>query len=147
MSATKCEHCGLPVPQDLEPGPGEPAFCCNGCRTVYHAISGAGLEAFYRLSRDAGEGQPARTTGQSYDEFGDASFTELYVRQTDEHNHSVDLYLEGIHCASCVWLVERLPHILPGVLDVRLDARRHVAVVQWDPATVDLPTIARHLDR
>ena len=146
MSAKKCEHCGLPVPPDLEPENDEAAFCCNGCRTVYHAISGHGLEAFYRLSRDEGEGQPALTTDQSYEEFGDGSFTELYVRQMNANTHSVDLYLEGIHCASCVWLVERLPHVLPGVLEVRLDSRRHVAEVTWDPTVLGLPAIARRLD-
>lgn len=146
MSAKKCEHCGLPVPPDLEPENNEPAFCCNGCKTVYAAISGHGLEAFYKLSRDEGEGQPALTTDHSYAEFGDESFTELYVRREGDRRHSVDLYLEGIHCASCVWLIERLPHVLDGVLDVRLDARRHVAEVTWDPETIDLPRIARRLD-
>ncbi|MCP5024021.1 MAG: heavy metal translocating P-type ATPase, partial [bacterium] len=146
MSAKQCEHCGLPVPPDLDPQNNEPAFCCNGCRTVYHAISGAGLESFYRLSRDEGEGQPALTTDHTYEEFGDESFTELYVRQPEGNTHSVDLYLEGIHCASCVWLIERLPHVLEGVIDVRLDARRHVAEVTWDPTLQSLPAIARRLD-
>ncbi|MDF1838392.1 MAG: heavy metal translocating P-type ATPase metal-binding domain-containing protein, partial [Planctomycetota bacterium] len=146
MSAKRCEHCGLPVPPDLDPNNDEPAFCCNGCRTVYAAISGAGLESFYRLSRDEGEGQPALTTDHTYEEFGDDSFTELYVRKPDANTHSVDLYLEGIHCASCVWLVERLPHVLQGVIDVRLDSRRHVAEVTWDPTLQNLPAIARCLD-
>jgi Cu2+-exporting ATPase len=146
MSSIQCEHCGLPVPPDFESENDELSFCCNGCRTVYHAISDAGLETFYGMPRNVGEGQPALTTDHSYEEFGDDSFTELYVRKNNASTYSVDLYLEGIHCASCVWLVERLPHVLPGVIDVRLDARRHVAEVVWDPSVLNLPAIARRLD-
>lgn len=58
-----------------------------------------------------------------------------------------DLYLERVHCAACLWLVEKLPRLLHGVRSARLDLDRHVLDVVWEPELVDLCSIARQLDR
>ena len=57
-----------------------------------------------------------------------------------------ELYLEGVHCASCVWLVERIPLVVPGVIRAELDVRRSLAVLEWDLSAVPLSVIARTLD-
>ena len=57
------------------------------------------------------------------------------------------LYLEGVHCAACVWLVEKLPAVLLGVDEVRLNYGSAVAEVTWRPAHTRLSTIGRALDR
>jgi Cu2+-exporting ATPase len=59
---------------------------------------------------------------------------------------ATELYLEGTHCSACVWLVEKLPHLLSGVIDVKLDLPRSRASVRWDPSLVSLSAIARRLD-
>ena len=141
-----CAHCGLPVPKAEASDAGQPSFCCGGCRTVYQAIHGEGLEEFYRLSIEQGAKQPARTTDQAYEEFDDTEFQDNYAPIAPTGLRSVELYLEGVHCASCIWLVERLPFILPGVVRVRLHARRHVASIEWDPELLALSRIARRLD-
>ena len=57
------------------------------------------------------------------------------------------LYLEGVHCAACVWLVEKLPAVLAGVDEVRLNYGSAVAEITWRPAHTRLSTIGRALDR
>ena len=57
-----------------------------------------------------------------------------------------ELYLDGVHCASCVWLVERVPLMVPGVLRAELDVGRALAHVTWDPGTTSLGQVARFLD-
>ncbi|MCA9287456.1 MAG: cation-translocating P-type ATPase, partial [Phycisphaerales bacterium] len=52
---------------------------------------------------------------------------------------------EGVHCAACLWLVERLPRVVDGVRSARLDFRRAVAEIVWDPAVVPLSRVARAL--
>ncbi|HRQ79452.1 MAG TPA: cation-translocating P-type ATPase, partial [Gemmatimonadaceae bacterium] len=59
----------------------------------------------------------------------------------------VQFYLEGVHCASCVWLVERVPMIVPGAVRAELDVTRAVARLAWDPQAVSLSTLARALDQ
>ena len=142
-----CDHCGLPVPPGLIQPDEELQFCCRGCRTVYQVIHGCGLERFYRL-RDAAESEarPARTTNRAYSEFDDDVFRNLYYQDLADGTQAVEFYLEGVHCAACVWLVEKLPQVRPGVIESRLDMRRAIVEIRWDPKTVKLSQIAGMLD-
>jgi Cu2+-exporting ATPase len=45
-----------------------------------------------------------------------------------------------------VWLVERMPMLLPGVQRAELDVRRALATVQWDVTALPLSRIATALD-
>ena len=106
-----------------------------------------GLDGYYDLLRDTERvPQAAQTSGKGFEEFDDPTFHELYVRDTPDGLKSVELYLEGVHCAACVWLVEKVPLVVPGVAEAVLEIRRSMARVRWDPATTPLSHIARFLD-
>ena len=90
--------------------------------------------------------QPARTTARKYQEFDEPVFHDLYCRATPDGVQAVELYLEGVHCAACVWLIEKLPRVLPGVIESRLDMRRALVWIRWDATQVQLSQIARVLD-
>lgn len=144
----RCDHCGLPVPRGLIHPDEQQQFCCDGCRTVYQVIHGCGLDRFYRLKdADGGIGEtPAKTTDRQYKEFDDTVFQDLYYQTLADGSQTVELYLEGVHCAACVWLVEKLPHVIQGVIESRLDMRRSLLVVRWDDQQVSLSRVARTLD-
>lgn len=139
-----CAHCGLAV----APGDVEIArlrqFCCTGCRTAFAILHERGLGAYYGMAdrREA----PVRPTGRAYDEFDHPAFAQLYVTAGAGGLARTELYLEGVHCASCVWLVERMPLLLPGVARAELDVRRSLAVVEWNAARQPLSAVARALD-
>ena len=137
-AAAVCAHCGLP---SAEP------FCCEGCRTVHALIHEHGLTRYYALAREAEEARPARVTGRSYEELDDPGFTARAATRREDGTLATDLFLEGAHCAACVWLVERVPSLVPGAIDVRLDLPRSKARVVWDPSRAALSSIAAALDR
>ncbi|MHC4948482.1 MAG: heavy metal translocating P-type ATPase [Planctomycetota bacterium] len=141
-----CAHCGLPVPPARRAPDGADSYCCDGCRVVAAAIRGCGLERFYAERAAAGVApRPARVTGRRYAEFDDARFHELHVRPADDGRRHVELYLEGIHCGACLWLLERLPRVAPGVVSSRVHVGRSVATIVFDPAATSLSEIARRL--
>ncbi len=143
-----CAHCGLPVPPALVREADPLQFCCEGCRTVWDVLHGEGLERYYDLREaSGGQGVPARVTGRRYDEFDDPAFADLYARVLPGGLLECDLYLEGVHCAACVWLVERIPRMVDGAAEVRLDVGRSRARVIWDPSRTRLSLVARQLDR
>lgn len=127
---------------------GELSFCCSGCKTVYGVIRSAGFDKFYDLRAvdDDRVDAPANPKLVSFDEFDDPDFLEMHTRQ-GQGARRIELYLEGVHCAACVWLVEKLPEMLDGVISVRLDFGRSVATLVYDPEAVALSRIARTLDR
>ncbi len=139
-----CAHCTLPVPSAFVERDSPQQFCCAGCRTAFALLRDHGLEQFYRFAdrRDV----PVHRTGRSYEEFDHPAFAALHVRTTADGHSRIELYLEGVHCASCVWLVERVPILVPGVARAELDVRRARAVVEWDAASTPLSQIARTLD-
>ncbi len=141
---TPCTHCGLAVPRALITEGDGPQFCCVGCRTVYGILQSSGLSHYYDF-RDRREA-PVRSSARSFEEFDHPAFAELYVQPAESGLSRTELFLEGVHCASCVWLVERVPLLLPGIARAELDVRRSLARVEWDPASVSLSRIARTLD-
>jgi len=143
-----CSHCALPVPLGLVEDGADEQFCCSACRAVWDAIHGCGLERYYEMrDRQGADGQQAKTTGRGYEEFDDPAFTELYCKDLGGNARSVDLFLEGVHCVACVWLVEKLTELERGVLETRLDMGRSMVRVVWDTETAKLSSIARALDR
>jgi Cu2+-exporting ATPase len=141
-----CAHCGLPVaPADVV---GEaPFFCCSGCRSVYEIVHAAGLTGYYSY-QEPGQAVPARaaTRGRKYQELDDESFQALHCRNEASGDKSVELLLEGVHCSACVWLVERVGRVVPGVTSSRLDLSRNVVTLSWDDDRTRLSAIARGLE-
>jgi Cu2+-exporting ATPase len=124
----------------------ESKYCCSGCETVHTllaASAAAELDAVCELS--GARPNAARPSGRSYAEFDDPAFHRLYVVPT-AGGLRVQLFVEGIHCGACLWLVERVAAKTPGVLSARLDLGRALLDVSWNPATTQLSAIARAVD-
>jgi Cu2+-exporting ATPase len=147
-SHATCSHCRLPVPAGLVDEGASHQFCCSGCRTVYEVIHVHGLDQYYRVAASTGEAPwKANPSGRSYEDFDDPAFLDLYARPLGDGLQQVELYLEGVHCAACVWLVEKVPLAIPGVVEARLDVRRSQATLVWNPAQTRLGDAARFLDQ
>jgi P-type Cu2+ transporter len=142
-----CAHCGLLVPFEREAPPGDTPFCCEGCAAVYAVLTEHGLLRYYALAREAGGRVPAKVTGRFHEELDDPAFVARACMALPEGLLATDLYLEGVHCAACVWLVEKVPALVPGAIEVRLDLPRSRARVVWDPARTKLSELAVALDR
>ncbi|HTK52402.1 MAG TPA: heavy metal translocating P-type ATPase [Gemmatimonadaceae bacterium] len=145
-TAVVCTHCGLPVPAGLIEPDAQDQFCCGGCRTAFAVIHDHGLDTYHDTPVGRDGPVAAESRARSFEEFDHATFHELYVRRTPEGLAQVDLYLEGVHCGACVWLVERVPLVVPGVARAELNVRRALARVAWDDAAVSLSHVARTLD-
>jgi len=132
----RCDHCLLAFPEReavrADVGGAARVFCCTGCRGVAELIAAEGLSGFY--------------AGRRWDEPGlaadperpvDAAAFRDAVRRVDGLAE-LDVYIDGIRCASCVWLNERLLARLPGVASARVNYATHRARVRWDPAAATL---------
>ena len=143
-----CAHCGLEVPARLiRQGPAL-QFCCSGCEQVYGLLNELGMDGYYNLLHSQGaQGQPPKISGRGFEDFDAPAFIELHGRDAGGGCKRIKVYLEGVHCAACVWLVEELPRVIHGLRAVRLNLATAVAEVEWDPLEVELSGVARALDR
>jgi len=135
----------VPVARQRTESPDQ--FCCGGCEAAHRVIHACGLQNYYRvLEPDRHKpGQP-NPTRRAYAEYDTAAFGALYCREAPGALRRTELVLEGVHCAGCLWLLERLPKVVPGVVEARLDLRRASLHVTFDPAVVPLSRIAQALD-
>ncbi|BCR03415.1 copper-translocating P-type ATPase [Desulfuromonas versatilis] len=130
-----CHHCSLPIPAGElvidRHGESEHRFCCQGCRGAFLIIHGAGLGSYYR-KRQAG---PGGIPEEAYAARFDADYLARFVSEGPE-GAETSFLLEGIRCASCVWLVEKILQGLDGVRQARVNYGTHRARVCFDPARV-----------
>jgi Cu2+-exporting ATPase/Cu+-exporting ATPase len=119
----KCSHCGLPVPTNLQsPDPALPSFCCDGCNTVYGILHDHNLGKYYDLKEGAAsvrEQQPALSHGKSFTYLDSEEGLNQFAFGEDQLQ--MRFFIEGVHCVACLWLIEKLPDIVPNVHEIRLN--------------------------
>ncbi len=119
-----CLHCGNPVPRSRGDG-----YCCAGCLAVHRLLGEAGLEAYYRL-------RPPRISPllDYFERRGSLAWL-------DEHPGaaagSVDLAVEGIQCAACVWAIEKLAR-RDGLVRLGVNSALGQLSLRFDPQRFDL---------
>jgi Cu2+-exporting ATPase len=142
VATVACTHCGLPA-LGIEASDG-PTFCCSACATAHAMINAHGLGAYHAFSER--RGAAVRPSGRGFTDFDHDAFQTRYVTRDADGMAHVQLALEGVHCASCVWLIERVPLLVTGVARAELDVRQSRATVTWDPSATPLSAVARTLD-
>jgi Cu2+-exporting ATPase len=111
------------------------AYCCQGCELAAAIIHGAGLERYY-AEREAFAPRPEAIGG---------NWASIPV-ETDAAGHcQVRLAIDGLRCASCVWVTEMVLARTPGVDSAMVSYASGRATLRWNPAQVDLPALARRI--
>lgn len=143
-----CFHCGLPVPGGTDfitpiqdtPRP----FCCQGCLSVCKIIYDSGLEGFYDRTPDGQLLAPPPEPPKDIDLFDIDEVQNEYILQQGQQRE-IHLLVEGIHCAACIWLIERSLMKLPGVMEVNGNLANKKVRVVWDNQVIKLSDIIRQL--
>lgn len=146
--AVICAHCGAAVPETLlKSAGGEPSFCCRGCHTAYELIHTHGLQDFYLRNQPGGLAPGNDSLLSRYADYDQPEFEALYVRQDVPGTKQVCLALSGIHCAACIWLLEKLPRIQPGVISASVHWSRGTIDLRWASGETRLSEVAWLLNR
>ena len=147
-----CYHCALPIPADCDyevdvDGAAQPV-CCPGCKAVAELVLSAGLENFYRL-RDApepGAGRP-ETTASEWDTYCQpdiqAAFTE--AQPDDTSRRTATIYVAGMYCSACGWLIQSALGRLEGVVSVEINPVAHRISVAFDARRIRLGDVLARL--
>ena len=134
-----CRHCGAPL---AGPAAQAEGFCCAGCQHVFQLVAAHGLEGYYKI-RDTVVAPVGEAVFQPRD------YTWLARLQTGAEAQpgtpALTLEVQGISCAGCVWLIERIFHQQPGALHVETDAQLGRMRLRWTRGAFDAPAFARRL--
>ncbi|MBL0018591.1 MAG: heavy metal translocating P-type ATPase metal-binding domain-containing protein [Bacteroidetes bacterium] len=138
-----CFHCGADVGRSPI-NDGEKSFCCSGCYTVYGLLSSHHLADYYQLQSHPGQ-RPEGNEGK-YAWLADPVQASKLLEYQDAKVAKATLKLPTMHCAACIWLLEQLYKIQPGILRSEVDFPRREVSLSYDPNQVTLEKVATLLD-
>lgn len=143
-----CAHCGAAVDAgntvfaDIEQR--TLPFCCTGCASAARLIHDLGFDDYYRF-RDDKDAAPAVTlTDAELKMFALDDVVAPHVHSSGDQ-HRLRLLIEGIHCAACVWLLEKVLLSLPGVTSVTVNLATYMLTIHWRGADTRPLDIARRI--
>ena len=144
---TACYHCGLPVTVvegsesiKIE----DKHFCCEGCKMVYEILNTNDLCQYYAIEKNAGISLRGRQQEQ-YAWLDDSEVVGKMTDFTDGKNVKISLYLPQVHCASCIWLLENLYKLSPGVLSSKVNFLQKQVYITFDNEKTSLRKVVELL--
>ena len=132
-----CFHCGTPVPGATF-AKGEKLFCCQGCLTVFELLAENGLADFYQLGGAAGIRIKQRPPATEFLYLDEPAVRQRLVNFANEAISSVTFRLPAIHCIACVWLLENLFRLHPGVARSLVNFPWREASIYFVPGKIKL---------
>ncbi|PJE80164.1 Copper-exporting P-type ATPase A [invertebrate metagenome] len=142
MSKLRCYHCHLPVKSASAcfmtiQGKKE-AFCCEGCRAVATFIMDNELSQFYQLKKNITDKttQPAKPLKKEhiaqwvvYDRKDMQKTFVSPFKVNGKVQQQAHLFIEGIRCGACLWLIEKRLGQLPGINNCQINLSTHEALI------------------
>jgi len=138
-----CYHCGEKC--DASIAIEEKAFCCEGCKQVYLLLNEKDLCNYYNLSRTPGLTAKGRFTGERFAYLDNEDVIIRLLRFRNGSQAHVQFYLPTMHCASCIWLLENLHRINPGITSSRTNFQRKEIFIVFDEAQITLRQVVELL--
>jgi len=136
----RCYHCGTlcrtgVFEQDHK------AFCCRGCLTVFEILTENGLADFYQLSDSAGVKVNGTASEEQFRFLDEPAVRERIVDYTDAKLTRATFQIPSIHCIACVWLLENLFRLKPGLGQSQVNFLRKEVALSFSTANVKLSEV------
>lgn len=121
-------------------------FCCFACQSVCEAIYEAGLQGYYQRTPQGTLLAPPPTPPRDIEMYDLDEVQQDFVINQGSLSET-HLLVEGIHCAACVWLIERDMMRIPGVLTANVNLAGKRLHLRWDSQRVKLSHLIHRLSQ
>jgi len=120
-------------------------FCCQGCLFVHDLLAENGLQQFYDLNEHPGARVRAARDGAQWDYLDNPAVSQGLLDFSDGKTARVTFQVPAIHCVACVWLLENLFRLHPGVGKSRVNFGRRELAIQFDLTRLPLSQLVKLL--
>ncbi len=141
-----CYHCGEPC-REGDPTEGDLRFCCEGCRMVYLLLSAHGLDAYYSVEDMVGINRSKSVSEEDFGFLDDPMVLHHFSSFRNEGIVKISLDIPQIHCSACIWLLEHIDRLNPGIRSCRVNFLKKKASIVFDESQINLRSIVELLDR
>ena len=145
MIKIECNHCHLSFDEKIMIKENDLNFCCGGCQSVYHILKSENLDSFYEKLGNKTIKAPLQVSNDDLSKFDSENFLNSYTAITKDGFVQIDLILEGIHCAACVWLNEKVLYDTKGVIEANINFTTNKARVVFNSDILKLSAIIKKI--
>ena len=117
----------------------EEKFCCNGCEVAYQIINNLGLANYYQTRLLNNQIKALKP-----EENGQVDVSE-FAHQVDKNSFAINLMIEGLHCAACVWLIENVLKKQSAVKKARINMSTKRLYLEWSGQGKDAKNVGNDL--
>jgi len=136
MSENKCYHCGDDCREGIISFK-ELSFCCIGCKSVFEILHENKLDEYYQLEERPG----IKSNKIDLDEFSFLDNHEIagkFLLYQDDKVSKTSFSIPQIHCSSCIWLLEHLSRLHPGVVNSIVDFSTRKVDITFNSSEITL---------
>ncbi|MBC8096015.1 MAG: heavy metal translocating P-type ATPase, partial [Akkermansiaceae bacterium] len=133
----KCFHCGEGC-KDNGFSKAEKAFCCQGCLVVHDLLTESGLDHFYDLTRHPGVQIRKGAQAGQWEFLDEAAMQQRLLDFTDGAQSRITFHVPAIHCVACVWLLENLFRLHPGIGRSQVNFPKREVAISFATQTLKL---------
>lgn len=139
-----CYHCGdacddIPVTADGHD------FCCQGCKQVYLLLNENNLCNYYDLDKNPGVKAKGKFISERFAYLDDKSIIQQLIQFSSDDQVNVTFAIPQIHCSSCIYLLENLHRIEPGVKKSQTDFQQKQVFIIFNPQETTLRKVVELL--
>jgi len=132
---TLCYHCSEECEEVVVKFDNK-AFCCEGCKLVYELLSENNLCNYYTLDDKPGISRKDSHQQFRYSFLDDEDLKRTLITYTDGNETHITLHVPSMHCSSCVYLLENLQRLNPGVVRSTVNfPKKEVEIVYLETGT------------
>jgi Cu+-exporting ATPase len=106
---------------------------------VYEIFTEHDLSYYYDLQ--AAAGSTPKTNPGKYDFLDTASIADKLLEFNDGTLQIINLYIPTIHCSSCIWILENLGKLNPGVLQSQVDFPKKTVRISFTRSKISLKDV------
>lgn len=140
----ECFHCGdvcLGHPIHFD----EKDFCCEGCKTVYSILNKNDLCEYYDLNAAPGASQRKRYRKDKFEFLELPEVQQKLIQYKDAEQTHLTFYLPQMHCSSCLWLLENIHQVNPGIFSSRVNFGKKEIFISFDNQKATLRSVVETL--
>jgi len=132
-----CYHCGESCHNESIQFD-EKEFCCEGCKLVYDLLRENDLCTYYNLNQNPGQTLKIRNLASKFEFLDDQQVFDKIVRFKNDNQTHVIFFIPKMHCSSCIWLLENLHRLNPGVISSKVNFIRKEATIIFNHQQVKM---------
>lgn len=139
-----CYHCGQEC-TTLGIVANNNNFCCEGCKSVYEILNTNNLCDYYDLNARPGTTQQVPVYEGRFAYLDDDKIKQQLIEFSNGSQTSVTFFVPGIHCTSCIWLLENMHRLHKGFIRSQVNFLRRTVSITYNDADLSLSQVVGHL--